>query len=329
LQPIAGAEYFVDAPGQDGTGALLAAADGTWGEEREEVEAVLDTAGLAPGRHYVLAHGRNEDGDWGPFSAVFVYIVDPAVSPTIEGYVRELGSDVPLQATVTANAFQTSTDPATGYYSMTVISDTYQITAAATEYAPSISSGVEIHNYQNVLQDFYLEPICTVLEDNVESGNLGWTAQIPWAISSEASHSASHTWTDSPGGTYGDLVNVSLVSPILNLSGYEDISLGFWHIYDTELGHDYGYVEYSIDDGDNWVQVAAYSGYGHMTWTEEVVPIPALEDQPQARIRFRFYSDSSLVADGWYLDDIVLVGSGPACNASRFWVYVPLVLKDD
>src|SRR5690606_20315650 len=37
--------------------------------------------------------------------------------------------------------------------------------------------------------------------DDVEDGNIGWTAQSPWAITAEDSHSTSHSWTDSPGGT--------------------------------------------------------------------------------------------------------------------------------
>ncbi len=314
LQPIAGAEYFLDAPGQDGSGVPLSASDDDWGEESEDIEAVLDTTGLGPGRHYVLVHGQNEDGDWGPFSAVFVYVVDPAVSPTIEGYVRELGSDAPLQATVTANTFQTTTDPATGYYSMTVISDTYQIMAAATDHAPANVSGVEVYDHQVHQQDFFLEPICTILEDDVESGNLGWTAQAPWAIADESSHSPGHAWTESPGGNYDSLRSVSLTSSVLDLSGYENISLGFWHIYDIETGYDYGHVEYSTDGGSTWTQAAAYSGYGYTTWTEEAIPIVALEDQAQARIRFHFYSDNSLVADGWHVDDVLLTGSGPACT---------------
>jgi hypothetical protein len=311
--PVVAAEYFVGAPGEDGTGTPLMATDGAWADENEEVEAVFDTAGLGLGRHYVLVHGQNENGDWGPFSAAFVYVVDPAISPTIEGYIDELGSGAPLQATVTANAFTTTSDPATGHYSMTVISDTYRVTAVAAGHAPGSVSGVALHDYQAHRQDFSLEPLCTILEDDVESGNLGWTAETPWAITDEASYSPSHSWTDSPGGAYGNSRSVSLTSPLLDLSGYENVTLGFRHIYDLETGYDYGYVEYSTDGGTIWAQAAAFSGYGQTTWMEETIPIPALEDQAQARFRFRLYSDASLVADGWHVDDVALSGVVEPC----------------
>jgi PKD repeat protein len=315
LQPIAAAEYFVDAPGDDGAGTPMAASDGGWGGLSEEVEAVLDTTGLATGQHYVLVHGQNDDGDWGPFTAAFLYIVDPAVSPTIEGYVRDANTNAPLEATVTANTFQTDSDPATGYYSMTVISDTYEMTAVAPGYAVSTVTGVEASDYQTVQQDFYLFPICEAFADDVESGNLGWTAQVPWAITTEDSHSPTHSWTESPDGNYNNNRNVSLTSPVLDLSGYEDVTLSFWHIYDIETGWDYGYVEYSINDG-GWTEVAAYTGYGHTTWSQEELLVPALDGQSNVRIRFRFYSDGSVIADGWHIDDVVLSGGGPACAPS-------------
>ena len=168
----------------------------------EGVVATVDTTGLAAGRHYILVHGLNDDGIWGPFTAVFLYILEPGVSPVLEGYVREAASNLPLDATVTAGAFVDTTDPATGYYSMTVISGTYDVSAIAASHVVSTVTGIVAENYQTVQQDFYLHPICDAFADDVEIGQPGWTAQTPWAITTESSHSATHSWTDSPGGNY-------------------------------------------------------------------------------------------------------------------------------
>jgi hypothetical protein len=70
-RPITGAEYFVDVPGEDGAGLPMSAADGEWGDLPEEAEALVDISELALGRHVILVHGRNDEGRWGPFSAVF------------------------------------------------------------------------------------------------------------------------------------------------------------------------------------------------------------------------------------------------------------------
>jgi hypothetical protein len=76
-QPIAAAEYFLDAPGADGTGVTMLPGDGMWGGLSEEVKAVVDTTALPLGRHYLLVHGRNASGDWGPFSAKFLTVSGP------------------------------------------------------------------------------------------------------------------------------------------------------------------------------------------------------------------------------------------------------------
>lgn len=83
LRPITAAEYFVDQPGSDGNGNSMNPADGSWGGLSENVTAVIDTTGLAPGQHYALVHGRNDNGVWGPFTAIFFYI-NPPVSLTPE-----------------------------------------------------------------------------------------------------------------------------------------------------------------------------------------------------------------------------------------------------
>jgi hypothetical protein len=50
-----------------------------------------------------------------------------------------------------------------------------------------------------------------------------------------------------------------------------------------------------------------------MTWTEQEILLPQLDGQANARIRFHFTSDISLVYNGWHVDDITLIGGGPAC----------------
>jgi hypothetical protein len=160
LHPVAAAEYFVDAPGQDSNGTPLSPSDGAWGGEVEPVTATVDTTGWTPGRHYLLVHGRSESGDWGPFTAVFVYTSGPnGSSPVIEGYVRDAVTEVSLEATVTANGFQTSSDAATGYYSLTVISDTYDLSAVTIGYTISTVLGVKALDGQTLRHDFYLSRV--------------------------------------------------------------------------------------------------------------------------------------------------------------------------
>ncbi len=77
LTPVAAAEYFIDAPGADGTGIAMSPSDGNWGGNSEDVKAVVDTSGLTEGKHYILVHGMNTSNIWGPFTAVFLNITTP------------------------------------------------------------------------------------------------------------------------------------------------------------------------------------------------------------------------------------------------------------
>ncbi len=156
-------------------------------------------------------------------------------------------------------------------------------------------------------QDFALPAITALLADDAEGTNPGWTAQSPWARSTESAASPTHSWTDSPGGTYGNFADTSLTSPLLDLSLATDVALDWKQLYDLEDGYDYGRVEISTDGGASWTEVARAAGENHdATWESNHLALPALAGSSQARLRFRLTSDVSATFDGWHLDDIVL-----------------------
>ncbi len=323
-QAIAAAEYYIDTPPwiTDTTPIPypMTAVDGSFNNPIEAATASIDTTGLGQGRHMVYVRGQDAAGNWGPVSAAFLYIIDPAVAPTINGRVRAADTGQPLAATVSAGPVaSTPTDPITGLYSMQVISGTYDLTATPDSplYAAATAAGIFAPDYQTITQDFYLYPYCTVFEDDVESGNAGWTVQAPWAITPEASYSPTHSWTDSPGGDYSNGRNVSITSPLFDFTGYSGVQLNYWQICDTEAGWDYCYVEVSTNGGSTWDTVTRFDG-PHTLWEEITLPLPQLDDVANGRIRFRFYSDSSIVRDGWHIDDIRISAAGPACVTTVF-----------
>ncbi len=149
-------------------------------------------------------------------------------------------------------------------------------------------------------------PRASFFSDDMENGPDGWvTGGYPntWAITEEQSHSPTHAWSDSPGSDYANNTSSWLRSPILDLSGLSEVVVSFWHRYEIETGWDFGYLEYSLDGGSTWsAPLGEYTGFQY-TWDQEVLPIPALDDQSNVAIRFRFESDTYVVEDGWYIDD--------------------------
>jgi uncharacterized repeat protein (TIGR01451 family) len=314
-QNIVAAAYYIDTPPWI-TGTItntMTAVDGNFNSSVEDVTATIDTTGLSNGRHTIFVRGQDANGNWGAVSADFLYVIDPATAPTFQGYVREAVTNTPLDATVSASGlFQTNTNPTTGFYQMHVISGTYDLKASAEGHGSQIISNVTISDNQTIDQDFSLFPVCTIFSDDVESGNIGWTADSPWAITTEASHSPTHSWTDSPGGNYDNNLNVSLTSPIIDLTDFSDIQLDYWQICDTEATWDFCHVEVSDDDGATWTEVGTYDG-PHTQWENIVLSAPVLDNQPDAHIRFRLTTDINTTRDGWHVDDIQILGAGESC----------------
>lgn len=315
---VAAAEYYLDAPPWVTTtipvSHTLAAADGSFDSPVETVLGTVDTTGLSLGRHTVFVRSQAAGALWGPFSAVFLNVVESPATALIDGYVRDAGTNAALQATVSAGQWQTQTEGATGYYALRVVSGTHDLSVAGPPgYVTTTLSGVFVSGQSRTRQDAYLYTTCERFVDDVESGSAGWTADAPWAITEEASHSASHSWTDSPGSQYGAQTTASLQSPIFDLSASAGTALRFWHLYDLCADGDRARVEYSTDGGASWTSARSFSGHGPITWTQEAVPLPLLDGQPQSRLRFSLSSGPWGTADGWHIDDVLLVAGGLDC----------------
>lgn len=311
VQDIAEATYTVDAPPwQAGAVSVaLSPSDGAFNSPTEWTTAAIPTAGLEQGRHTVYVHGRDTSGSWGPVSAGFFWVLDPATAPRIAGVVEDAETGQPLAATVSAGPFATATDAVDGSYRLMAAAGIYDVVAAAAGHAPFTAPGIPAVEASTTPLDFRLAPYEQVFQDDVESGNIGWTAQSPWAITDEASSSPTHSWTDSPGGDYADNRNVSLTSAVFDLSTMTGVTLEFDHIFDIEDGWDYGHVETSTDGGTTWVGVASFTG-SQAIWDTQTLELPELDGSGSARVRFRLETDSWVTADGWHLDDIALRAGG-------------------
>ena len=78
-QTITSAVYTIDVPPWITATApitySMTAIDGAFESAVEAVGALVDTGELSEGRHTIFVRGRDADGNWGPVSAAFIYIV--------------------------------------------------------------------------------------------------------------------------------------------------------------------------------------------------------------------------------------------------------------
>ena len=152
----------------------------------------------------------------------------------------------------------------------------------------------------------------TVLFEDVELGVNGWnTSGTPtsnetygWHITTKNSYSPTHAWwcADNSTGQTGNNWNISLISPLINLTSAYTVNLTFYHKYGINQGSDYGYVEININGTSNWTPLKSFTGT-QSTWIQENYNLTSFKGE-YVYIRFRFESDYSGTSSGWYIDDI-------------------------
>ena len=132
--------------------------------------------------------------------------------------------------------------------------------------------------------------------DDVESGIDGWTA-AGWRI---ARNNA--LWYSGKGNDLDNTLDHSF-----DLTGVTSATLVFSTKYDTESCCDFGYVKVSTDNGATWYTLATYSGYSSMS--PKVISLTPYTGH-NIILRFHYHTDSSVVYEGWYIDDIAILEIG-------------------
>ncbi len=207
------------------------------------------------------------------------------------------------------------------------------------------------------LYSFFVGIIVELFADNTESGAGSWTHTSvtggyidEWHLETSRNHTPEGTTSWKCGGTglsdYDNLNDAVLVSEPIQLPSYGPSSLTFWHWIEAEISsyypgecYDGGLVEISVDGG-GWEVLTPVGGYpysirhgssqappfsigtrvysGSYDWIEAEFDLSSYTGE--GTIRFRFGSDGAVIAEGWYIDDIVVQGAG-----SQF---VPFVRAD-
>jgi len=147
-----------------------------------------------------------------------------------------------------------------------------------------------------------------LFEDDFENGGNNWAGD--WQVTGAVSHSGNFSFTDSPNGNYPDDTTLTayLTQPINLSNGVIGAYLQFYDAYWIEQGFDYGYVDISVDGGNTWTTVASFTGeMPH--WNLENIDLGAFCGNSDVRIRFRLVSDASYNEDGWFIDDVKIIGT--------------------
>ena len=168
---------------------------------------------------------------------------------------------------------------------------------------------------------FFIAPQTVAFEDTVINMN-NWTAAGTWGITSSKYVSAPYSITDSPTGSYQSNSNSGITSVnSLDLSGIIGATLEFDTQWAIETDWDYAQVLISTNNGSSWTPLQGqYTNPGtgsfqpngeplydgtQLTWVHETIDISDYTSS-QVKLRFHLISDVSIVADGFYVDNIIV-----------------------
>ncbi|HEX37367.1 MAG TPA: T9SS type A sorting domain-containing protein [Candidatus Cloacimonetes bacterium] len=220
-----------------------------------------------------------------------------------------------------------------GFYEVTLPNFTYELYVTATGHVPY--SGLLLVN-GDAEYDYHLG--FAELFDNAESGMTQWVSS-DWSDTEEDFCSPTHSFTDSPGGSYPNWTTaiLELTDPI-NLSSMKGgANLYFNAKWDIESNWDYAQVLASTD-GSNWTALegqytepgeGSFQPYGEpvydgsqLEWVAETSDLSDFAGEDEVYIRFLMDSDGYVEEDGIHIDDI-LIGD-PSSSYE-----IPVTFNDD
>ena len=142
-QSVTGAEYYVDIPPWITTTTPIShpmtAVDGSFDETVEVVTATVDTTGLSRGQHTLFVRGRDANGNWGPFSAVFLFFDAPTLTTMIV---------TPTLVTVTVGATQTFTAAGYDQFSDPIpVTPTWTTNAGTATLTPGVTTVLTVQTW--------------------------------------------------------------------------------------------------------------------------------------------------------------------------------------
>ncbi|MCF7919969.1 MAG: choice-of-anchor J domain-containing protein [Candidatus Cloacimonetes bacterium] len=160
-----------------------------------------------------------------------------------------------------------------------------------------------------------------------EDDNGDFVADNGWAWGTDSmsgAYSGTNVWGTVLNAQYANSCNYQLVTPEVSIPT-DDAVLTFWHWYDIENYFDGGNVKISADGGSTWTLLTPVGGYPEDAvttsnsgipgepayssnsngWVMATFEIGAYQGE-DVMIKFHFGSDSSVLYQGWYIDDVYI-----------------------
>ncbi|OQY27498.1 MAG: hypothetical protein B6244_10310 [Candidatus Cloacimonetes bacterium 4572_55] len=291
-------------------------------------------AALVSGVYLKITGSDYDDtaGGDGDFSAEAGETVELSFSIRNKGYLAAaenvtatLISDDPMVTVLSGVWTMDQIDPLTdaqALFSVEISEDAPSGYVATVRVAFTDANGYDLdHSYEIPLGS----PIILFLDD-AENGVENWDTGTLWGQTLQDRVSGQYSFTDSPYSAYPSNWEdaLTLANPI-DLGDMNNAALIFNTKWNMQDDWDIAQLQVSTDTGGSWHPVGSthttggtgtalqpygepvYNGFRPFVWLEELA---FLSDFVGEEILFRYYlaSDDETESDGWYVDDILLLG---------------------
>ncbi len=251
----------------------------------------------------------------------------------VDGYVTDANTNWPLYANINIGApepISIWTDPATGYYSVTLYAD-YPYAFNVNAWAPGYETGHRVVTLSaDATENFALDAdmlacsapgyalvgtISESFEDGVfpppgwtvvnNGGDCTWAGDDPSGRGNLTGGTGQFAIADSDACGYETTMNTDLLSPIVDVSSLPTVTLEFAYDYRTFSVNESADVDLSPDGGQTWINVVHWNGdqRGPATFSQDVTAY--LGGSTQAQVRFHYDSPGW---NWWWEVDNVLLG---------------------
>ena len=333
--PLEGAKILAD-NGAGYTKNIYTAADGTYSSGLPDGTYTLTASKYGYDTVTELAVVVTED-----MTTTQDFILAPLGTTLVSGIVYDAGvaglgyHGYPLYASIhiTAGSFDETifTDPFTGYYEIELVADTehtFTTTALVSGYG-------EFGEAVTPTGDFYSHDVPLLVEAEAcaapgykpdydifysfESSDEGFTpggtTSFAWGDFTSGpgeGHSGTKGIATNPGGNYNASELGWMASPVLDMSGFgsDSIAIQWWDWKHIEsVSYDWARLDVTKDGGSTWATVwGPVGGVSDTSYNRQTALLDPSYNVSNFQFRFYFKSDSSIQYEGWYIDDVGIVG---------------------
>ncbi|PKP48014.1 MAG: hypothetical protein CVT92_16485, partial [Bacteroidetes bacterium HGW-Bacteroidetes-1] len=147
-------------------------------------------------------------------------------------------------------------------------------------------------------------PNCWEIADHQGGGQV-WQIGIMTGQTPVPALTGNYAFLNSDGYGSGNSQNTDLITPLLDLSSYSSVNLGFKHYYKEWSGSS-ATLSYSINNGTSWIQIQQWTSTTSLNPTIFSQNIAAVAGQSQVKFKWNFTGTWGWF---WAVDDIQITGT--------------------